>query len=60
MRKLEETARRAMLEGAGENAAAYLSAEAARVVIISELKDAMFSFCPNKMKIIHSQSDLLM
>ena len=48
MRKLEETARRATVEGAGENAAAYLSAEAARVVIIRELKDVMVSFCCNK------------
>jgi hypothetical protein len=43
MRKLEEAARRAMVEGAGEKAAEYLSAEAAREVIMRELKDAMVS-----------------
>jgi fatty acid-binding protein DegV len=43
MRKLEEAARRAMVEGAGEKAAEYLSAEAAREVIMRELKDVMVS-----------------
>lgn len=43
-RKLEETARRAIAEGAGEKAAEYLIAEAARVVIIRELNVVMVLF----------------
>jgi hypothetical protein len=42
--KLEEATRRAIVDGAGEKAAEYLSAEAAREVIMRELKDAMFGF----------------
>ena len=37
----EEAARRARVEGAGEKAAEYLSADAASVVIMRELKDVM-------------------
>jgi hypothetical protein len=39
--RAEEAARRAKLEDAGEKAAEYLSADAARVDIMSELKDVI-------------------
>jgi hypothetical protein len=48
--KLEEATRRAIDDGAGEKAAEYLSAEAAREVIMRELKDAIVVYTQgNKM-----------
>jgi hypothetical protein len=41
IRKAEEAARRVKVDGAGENAAEYLSADAARVDIMMELKEVI-------------------
>ena len=41
IRKAEEAGRRVKVDGAGENAAEYLSADAASVDIIMELKEVI-------------------